>query len=172
MPAGGNGISNGLYLRCKPISGRCQGQHRPEAFITPPERLRSIDGRRIRDALLYLGRDLHHRSFAVYTTPRAALAGDGSLPGPGGSDRREPGRECLPGDGSAPRALTPLPGQRQALKRLAAGQVGDAHVAALERMAAPPNRCLLAELLPVQGQGGMGGEVIAQGIGRLAAATW
>jgi len=34
----------------------------------------------------------------------------------------------------------------------------------------PPGLGLLAELLPAQGQGGMGGEVIVQGIGPLAAA--
>jgi predicted dithiol-disulfide oxidoreductase (DUF899 family) len=31
------------------------------------------DWRRIRDALLYLGRDLHHRSFAVSANRRALL---------------------------------------------------------------------------------------------------
>jgi len=31
------------------------------------------DWRRIRDALLYLGRDLHHRSFAVHASRRELL---------------------------------------------------------------------------------------------------
>ena len=39
----------------------------------PSHELSSADWRRIRDALRYLGRDLHHRSFAVTAERRQLL---------------------------------------------------------------------------------------------------
>ncbi|MFM9110206.1 MAG: hypothetical protein ACKOPN_06365 [Prochlorococcaceae cyanobacterium] len=40
---------------------------------TPPPSLQGDDWRRIRDALRYLGRDLHHRSFLVSADRRRLL---------------------------------------------------------------------------------------------------
>ena len=51
------------------------GEDRPMPHTNPnpaPD-LQSDDWRRIRDALRYLGRDLHHRSFAVSAERRSLL---------------------------------------------------------------------------------------------------
>jgi hypothetical protein len=42
-------------------------------MANPAPELKSDDWRRIRDALRYLGRDLHHRSFAVSAERRSLL---------------------------------------------------------------------------------------------------
>jgi len=52
-------------------TGAALGEDRPMPNPTPD--LQSDDWRRIRDALRYLGRDLHHRSFAVSAERRSLL---------------------------------------------------------------------------------------------------
>lgn len=50
-----------------------RGRRQDQRMTHPAAQLNADDWRRIRDALRYLGRDLHHRSFSVTSERRELL---------------------------------------------------------------------------------------------------
>jgi len=66
-------LSGGVSTANRPPCSCGQGRCEDSAMADPLNDLDSDDWRRIRDALRYQGRDLHHRSFAVTSSRRELL---------------------------------------------------------------------------------------------------